>query len=53
MPINPETLLNWPFAELEHSYTERDTVLYALGSAAARIAVVVILLTPGGLFSYF
>ena len=29
MPINPETLLNWPFAELEHSYTERDTVLYA------------------------
>jgi acyl dehydratase len=31
MPINPETLLNWPFAELEHSYTERDTMLYALG----------------------
>jgi acyl dehydratase len=31
MPINPETLLNWHFPELEHSYAERDTMLYALG----------------------
>jgi acyl dehydratase len=31
MPINPEVLLNWKFPELEHSYTERDTMLYALG----------------------
>jgi len=31
MPINPEILLNWKFPELEHSYTERDTMLYALG----------------------
>src|SRR6202453_4106747 len=31
MPINPEILLDWKFPELEHSYTERDTMLYALG----------------------
>jgi acyl dehydratase len=31
MPINPEILLNWKFPELEHTYTERDTMLYALG----------------------
>jgi acyl dehydratase len=31
MTINPETLLNWHFPELEHSYAERDTMLYALG----------------------
>jgi acyl dehydratase len=31
MPIDPDTLLNWPFPEIEHSYTARDTMLYALG----------------------
>lgn len=31
MPIDYDTLLNWPFPDLEHSYTERDTMLYALG----------------------
>lgn len=31
MPIDYDKLMNWPFPELEHSYTERDTMLYALG----------------------
>lgn len=31
MPIDYDKLRNWPFPELEHSYTERDTMLYALG----------------------
>lgn len=31
MPLDPDTLLNWPFPEIEHSYTARDTMLYALG----------------------
>jgi acyl dehydratase len=31
MPIDPERLLNWPFEDLEHTYTARDTILYALG----------------------
>lgn len=30
MPINRNTLLNWKFPEVEHRYTERDTILYAL-----------------------
>lgn len=34
MPVNPETLLAWPFEDLIHSYTERDTLLYALGVGA-------------------
>lgn len=34
MPLDPDTLLNWPFPEIEHSYTERDTILYALGVGA-------------------
>jgi acyl dehydratase len=31
LPIDPEKLLSWRFEDLEHSYTERDTMLYALG----------------------
>ncbi|HEY1245401.1 MAG TPA: MaoC/PaaZ C-terminal domain-containing protein [Hyphomicrobiaceae bacterium] len=31
MPLDPEKLLNWKFPEIEHSYTEKDTILYALG----------------------
>ena len=31
MPIDPEALRQWPIAEIEHSYTARDTMLYALG----------------------
>lgn len=31
MPINREQLLSWPFQDIEHTYTPRDTILYALG----------------------
>jgi acyl dehydratase len=31
MAINYQKLMNWPFPETEHSYTVRDTMLYALG----------------------
>ena len=31
MPFNYDTLINWPFVEVEHSYSRRDTMLYALG----------------------
>lgn len=31
MPIDPQKLLNWKFAEIEHAYTTKDTMLYALG----------------------
>jgi hypothetical protein len=31
MPIDPEALRQWPIAEIEHTYTARDTMLYALG----------------------
>ena len=31
MPIDYDKLRNWPFPDLEHSYSERDTMLYALG----------------------
>lgn len=34
MAIDPERLLNWPFEDLEHTYTEKDTILYALGVGA-------------------
>ena len=34
MPIDMEKLLNWPFPDLEHSYSARDTILYALGVGA-------------------
>lgn len=29
--MDPEKLLTWNFGEIEHRYTERDTILYALG----------------------
>src|SRR3954447_24821433 len=31
MAIDVEKLLNWPFEELRHEYSVRDTILYALG----------------------
>jgi acyl dehydratase len=31
MPIDYAKLKAWPFPDLEHTYTERDTMLYALG----------------------
>jgi acyl dehydratase len=31
MPIDPEALRQWPIPDVEHSYTVRDTMLYALG----------------------
>ena len=31
MPFNPEKLLHWTFPDIEHAYTEKDTMLYALG----------------------
>lgn len=31
MPIDYDKLMNWPFPDLEHRYSERDTMLYALG----------------------
>jgi acyl dehydratase len=31
MPLDPQKLLNWKFPEIEHAYTEKDTMLYALG----------------------
>jgi acyl dehydratase len=31
MALDVEKLLNWPFDELRHEYTARDTILYALG----------------------
>ena len=31
MPFDPQKILNWKFDEIEHTYTEKDTILYALG----------------------
>ena len=31
MSIDPQKILNWKFPEIEHAYTEKDTILYALG----------------------
>jgi acyl dehydratase len=31
MPLDPHKVLNWKFPEIEHAYTEKDTILYALG----------------------
>ena len=31
MVMDPDKLLNWHFEDLPHSYTKRDTMLYALG----------------------
>lgn len=31
MTINYHILKNWPFKDIEHTYTERDTMLYGLG----------------------
>jgi acyl dehydratase len=31
MPLDPHKVLNWKFPEVEHTYTEKDTILYALG----------------------
>jgi len=31
MPLNYAALKSWPFPDVEHRYTARDTMLYALG----------------------
>jgi acyl dehydratase len=31
MPLAYDTLLNWPFEEIDEEYTEKDTMLYGLG----------------------
>lgn len=31
MALDPEKLMNWPFDEVRQSYTQKDTILYALG----------------------
>ncbi len=31
MPLDPHKILNWKFADIEHAYTDKDTMLYALG----------------------
>lgn len=31
MAIDPDKLLNWPFADVEQTYTSRDAIIYALG----------------------
>jgi len=31
MAIDPDKLYNWPFEEIEHTYTVRDSIIYALG----------------------
>ena len=31
MTFSYEKIKNWPFKESEQSYTEKDTILYALG----------------------
>ena len=31
MVLDPQKILNWPFKPVEQTYTERDTILYALG----------------------
>ncbi len=35
MAIDRQQLMNWSIPEVRHSYTERDTMLYALGLGAA------------------
>lgn len=31
MPLDAQKLANWPIPELVHTYTAKDTILYALG----------------------
>ncbi|MCP5374111.1 MAG: MaoC family dehydratase N-terminal domain-containing protein [Hyphomicrobiales bacterium] len=31
MTIDPDTIYNWPFPEVEQTYTTKDAILYALG----------------------
>lgn len=35
MPLDAQKILNWKFPEIEHTYTEKDTILYALGVGCA------------------
>jgi acyl dehydratase len=31
MPLDYQTVKNWPFSDVTHTYSEKDTILYALG----------------------
>ena len=31
MAIDYDTIMNWPFPDVEEAYTEKDAILYALG----------------------
>ena len=31
MTLDPQKILSWKFPEIEHAYTEKDTIIYALG----------------------
>jgi acyl dehydratase len=35
IPMDANKVLNWKFPEIEHAYTEKDTMLYALGLGCA------------------
>lgn len=35
MAFDPQKLLNWKFEDIEHTYTDKDTMLYALGAGCA------------------
>jgi acyl dehydratase len=35
MALDPHKLLHWKFPDIEHAYTEKDTMLYALGVGCA------------------
>jgi acyl dehydratase len=35
MPLDAQKIQNWKFPEIEHTYTEKDTILYALGVGCA------------------
>lgn len=35
MAFDPQKLLDWKFEDIEHTYTDKDTILYALGAGCA------------------
>lgn len=36
MPFTYDTIMNWPFKEVEHNYTVKDSTIYALGIGIAQ-----------------